>query len=93
MRFDAFMARLGAGLRDHGLGEECGGEIDVAGGAPEQRVAHAAADEAGFLSRSIEGGKAGAHARTGEEPGGALGIETLGQRRHWKWPGTKRPFS
>ena len=81
------------GARDDGLGPKRGGEIDVAGGAPEQRVAHAAADEAGFLAGCVQSPETGLHARAGQQPGRAIGVEAGRERAHRKWPGTKRPFS
>lgn len=74
----------------HRLGQQGGRHIDVGGLHAEQRVAYAAADQAGLGTGGIQGREHAAHARAVEQ-----GHETdLVERAvHRNPPGTRRPFS
>ena len=83
--FDA--GRLGAA--DDLVGQRRGCDIDVAEGNIQQRIAHGAADHAGFLAIAIEQ-REHARGRTGPEPGRVRQHAGLA---HFSTPGTSLPFS
>ena len=83
--FDA--GRLGAA--DDLVGQRRGRDVDVAEGNFQQRIAHGAADHAGFLAIAVEQ-REHARGRTGSEPGR---VRQHARLAHFSTPGTSLPFS
>ena len=79
----------GLGAADDLVGQRRGRDVDVADRNVQKRIAHGAADHAGFLAVAVEQGEH-ARGRTGSEPGR---IRQHARLAHFSTPGTSLPFS
>ncbi len=71
------------------VGQRRGRDVDVAEGNLQQRIAHGAADHAGFLAIAVEQ-REHARGRTGPEPGR---VRQHARLAHFSTPSTSLPFS
>ena len=77
----------GLGARQHDVGRRGRREIDFLERAPKQRVAHGAADDAGFIAVLIDGVEHAPERRAADK------SRERGFLIHWMRPGTIWPFS